>query len=57
MTSHGQVAAGVRALKERSPSDFCPNPRCLWRVRKYHGLTDSYVEVPCPKHMKGDARV
>lgn len=30
--SHASTAAAVRKAKESRPSDFCSNPRCLWRT-------------------------
>jgi hypothetical protein len=40
------VAAAVRRAKEKDADAFCPNRRCLWRVRQRDGS-----RVPCPKHM------
>jgi hypothetical protein len=40
--SHGQVAASVRANKEKHPENYCSNPKCLWRTSS----------GPCPKHGK-----
>lgn len=34
------VAASVRASKERTPEHYCSAPRCLWRV--YDARTDTY---------------
>jgi hypothetical protein len=40
--SHGQVAASVRASKDKHPEKYCHHRTCLWR--KSSG--------PCPKHDK-----
>lgn len=40
--SHGQVAASVRANKEKHPENYCSNPKCLWHTSS----------GPCPKHGK-----
>ena len=38
------VAAKVRAQKAARPSEFCADPRCLWRTQTRAGYK------PCPKH-------
>jgi hypothetical protein len=40
------VAGDVRKSKEKNPENYCPNPKCLWRVKTRDG------DKPCPKHMK-----
>lgn len=43
-------AVSARQMKEEHPSDWCPSPRCLWRIRC--GGTEgspAYVK-PCQKH-------
>jgi hypothetical protein len=39
------VAGDVRKRKEKNPGDYCPNPKCLWKVKTREG------DKPCPKHM------
>ena len=39
------VAGDVRKSKEKNPENYCPNPKCLWRVKTREG------DKPCPKHM------
>lgn len=41
--SHSSVAKSVRETKERDPSRFCTNERCLWNVAR---------SGACPSHMK-----
>lgn len=41
MPLRGQVAAKVRADKAAHPERYCPNPRCLWRLR---------AGEACPRH-------
>lgn len=40
------IAARVRVHKQTWPELYCPNPRCLWRVKR-----DEQHDTPCPKHM------
>lgn len=49
MRSYGQVAAKVRAYKEKHPELYCPDPKCLWRVVTSYGRKPN----PCPRHMSG----
>jgi hypothetical protein len=44
--SHGSTAMKVRQAKEKTPENYCPNSKCLWRVKTRDG------DKPCPKHMK-----
>jgi hypothetical protein len=38
-------AARERERKAARPADYCPNPRCLWRVAHVDGCV-----TPCPRH-------
>lgn len=42
-----RIAAKVRLEKEAHPARFCPDKRCLWRIRR---ADDWKVLSPCPKH-------
>lgn len=44
--SYRSTAASVRQSKERHPEQFCPVPRCLWRVRGGDGRELG----PCGRH-------
>lgn len=46
MSNYGSVAAAVRLAKERSPDQFCPVPRCLWRIKGHDGSP----RKPCRNH-------
>jgi hypothetical protein len=41
------TAMKVRLAKEKNPENYCPDKKCLWRVKTAQG------DKPCPKHMKG----
>lgn len=48
MPSHSSVAKSVREDKEKNPNNYCPHPRCLWRVR---GIKfGEPFENPCRNH-------
>lgn len=40
MTTHGSVAKRAREAKERNPTLFCSDKRCLWRL----------TSGACPRH-------
>lgn len=42
-------AQATRIEKEKHPERFCPDKKCLWRIRR---LCMTPLESPCPKHMK-----
>jgi hypothetical protein len=48
VSSHGSIAAKVRADKEANPSRYCAtDPRCLWRIKDRNGNPTPCMKHPC----------